>query len=177
LPKLSSARFTIEPLDKKKHNRAAFSCEHEALVTYLKQRASQDIQKRVAAVFVLTPDGNTIAGFYTLSQYAIRLDSVPGEIVKRFSLPHYRELPATLLGRLARDTAFKGQGVGELLLMSALSNSLASSGKIASMAVVVDAKDENAKKFYRRCGFLELPDHANRLFLPMETVEQMFDPG
>jgi hypothetical protein len=65
--------------------------------------------------------------------------------------------------------------VGELLLMSALSNSLASSRQIASMAVVVDAKDENAKDFYRRYGFLEFPDHANRLFLPMETAEQMFD--
>jgi predicted GNAT family N-acyltransferase len=165
----------IEPLDRKKHNRAAFSCEHEALVSYLKQRAAQDIQKRVAAVFVLTRDGTTIAGYYTLSQYAIALGSVPDEIVKRFNLPHYRDLPATLVGRLARDSTFKGQGVGELLLMSALSNSLAASRKIASMAVVVDAKDENAKIFYRRYGFMEFPDYANRLFLPMETIERMFD--
>ena len=65
--------------------------------------------------------------------------------------------------------------MGELLLMSALSNSLAASRKIASMAVVVDAKDENAKIFYRRYGFMEFPDYANRLFLPMETIERMFD--
>ena len=61
MPAQASAHFTIEPLDKKKHNRAAFSCEHEALNVYLKERASQDVQKRVAAVYVLTPDGKTIA--------------------------------------------------------------------------------------------------------------------
>jgi hypothetical protein len=42
------------------------------------------------------------------------------------------------------------------------------------MAVVVDAKDEVANSFYRKYGFLELPDHPKRLFLPMKTVEQMF---
>jgi predicted GNAT family N-acyltransferase len=174
LPQRTQSEFVIEPFDKKKHNRTAFSCEHEALVQYLKQQASQDIQRRVAAVFVLTRDGSRIAGYYTLSQYAVRLSSVPDEIIKRFNLPHYQELPATLLGRLARDLDFKGQGIGELLLMAALRQALAQSRLIASMAVITDAKDQKAKAFYASYGFIELPDHFNRLFLPMETVEQLF---
>ena len=117
-------KFRLEPLDKKKHDRAAFSCEHELLNTYLRERASQDIKKRVAAVFVLTPDGKTIAGYYTLSQYAVDAGELPEALAKRLRLPKYGKLPATLIGRLARSTEFKGQGIGELLLMSALRQAL-----------------------------------------------------
>jgi predicted GNAT family N-acyltransferase len=170
----SLPKFVIEPFDRKKHDRAAFSCEHEALNNYIKRQASQDIKKHVAAVFVLTRDGKTIAGYYTLSQYAVDSSGLPEATMRNLDLPKYKELPATLLGRLARSLDFKGQRVGELLLMSALKQALAHSRRIASMAVVVDAKDELAKTFYKKYGFLELPDHPNRLFLPMKTVGDMF---
>ena len=58
--------------------------------------------------------------------------------------------------------------------MHALKQALDQSKIIASTAVVTDAKDERAKNFYEKYGFVELPDHPNRLFLPMKTVEQMF---
>lgn len=164
----------VEPFDKQKHDRTAFSCEQEPLVDYLRQQASQDVRKHVAAVFVLTPDGKTIAGYYTLSQYAVDLDDMPDDLVKKLRLPRYRQLPATLLGRLARNLKFKNQGIGELLLMSALRGALAHSRSIASVAVIVDAKDEPAKKFYQGYGFMELPEHPNRLFLPMKTIAEMF---
>lgn len=174
MPEESPARFVVEPFDRKRHDRTAFSCEHGALNAYIKQQASQDVKKHVAAVFVLTPDGRIIAGYYTLSQYAVDSGGVPDETMRRLGLPKYKELPATLLGRLARSLDFKGQRIGELLLMSALRQALDHSKRIASMAVVVDAKDEAASSFYRRYGFLELPDHPSRLFLPMKTVERMF---
>lgn len=164
--------FEFEPLDKNKHDRVAFSCGDEALDKYLKQQASQDLEKRVAAVIVLTPDRKTIAGYYTLSQYAIDLVSLPEDVARK--LPKYRQLPATMLGRLARDTKFKGQGVGELLLMGALKRSLDQSRSVASMAVIVDAKNAKARAFYVEYGFMELPDHPGRLFLPMATIEKMF---
>jgi predicted GNAT family N-acyltransferase len=177
LPEESPARFVIEPFDKKKHNRTAFSCEHEALTTYIRQQASQDVKKSVAAVFVLTADGKSIAGYYTLSQYAVDAGSVPEETMQQLGLPKYKELPATLLGRMARSLAFKGRGVGELLLMHALKQAFDQSKIIASTAVVTDAKDERAKNFYKKYGFVELPDHPNRLFLPMKTIEQIFAAG
>lgn len=167
-------QFRFEPLDKRVHNRAAFSCEHDALNVYLKEKASQDVQKRVAAVFVLTPDGKTIAGYYTLSQYTIEPGELPDEAVHRLRLPHYDKLPATLMGRLARSKQFKGAGLGEILLMGALEKALLHSKNIASLAVVVDAKDEKAHNFYLSYGFIALPDHPNRLFMLMETIEQLF---
>lgn len=167
-------KFRFEPLDKKVHNRAAFSCEHEALNVYLKEKASQEVQKRVAAVYVLTPDGNTVAGYYTLSQYTIEPGELPDEAAKRLRLSKYDKLPATLLGRLARSKEFRGAGLGDILLMGALEKALLHSRNIASLAVVVDAKDEKARNFYLSYGFVDLPDHPNRLFMPMQTIEQLF---
>ena len=174
MPEVSPAKFVVEPFDKKKHDRTTFSCEHEALTTYIKRQAGQDVKKNVAAVFVLTPDGKTIAGYYSLSQYAVDAGSVPDDTMRELGLPKYKQLPATLLGRLARSLGFRGQRAGELLLMHALKQALDQSKIIASTAVVTDAKDERAKGFYKKYGFVELPDHPNRLFLPMKTIEGMF---
>ena len=166
--------FRFEPLDKKKHDRASFSCEQESLDRYLKEHATQEIKKRVAAVYVLTPDGGTIAGYYTLSQYAIEAGELPPELVRQLHLPRHDKLPATLLGRLARSKQFKGRSLGELVLMGALERALEHSRNIASVAVVVDAIDEDARAFYRRYGFIDIPNRPNRLFLPMKTVAQIF---
>ena len=154
------------------HDRAGFSCGVESLDNYLKKQARQDVKKRVAAVFVLTPDGRTIGGYYTLSQFSVDLGVLPQETAKR--LPKYPIVPVTLIGRLAISTMFRGQGFGEVLLMDALHRSLLLSKQIASAAVVVDAKDDRAMSFYRKYGFLELPSIPGRLFLPMATVERLF---
>jgi predicted GNAT family N-acyltransferase len=164
-------QLVFEPLGQK-HDRAAFSCGVQALDTYLQKQASQDAKKHAAVPFVLTPDGKTIAGYYTLSQYAIDLGHVPEEIGKKLS--KYPAVSATLLGRLAVSTNFRGTGLGERLLMDALYRSLKLSEQVASTGVVVDAKDESAHAFYRKYGFIELPKISKRLFLPMGTIEKLF---
>lgn len=170
----SKPKFRFEPLDTKKHNRAAFSCEQETLDRYLRERANQDVKKQVAAVYVLTSDGRTIAGYYTLSQYSIEPGELPPDLIQELRLPKYDRLPATLLGRLARSTNFVRQGIGELLLMDAIKRALQLSLHIASVAVVVDAIDERARKFYQQYGFVDVPDRVNRLFIPMQTVAELF---
>lgn len=174
MPDPAPAKFRIEPLDRRRHDRAAFSCGAEPLDRYLKQQAGQDIEKRAAAVFVLTPDGATVAGYYTLSQYAVAPGELPEPVIRKLKLPRYPELPATLLGRLARSSAFKGQKLGELLIMDGLHRALDHGRHVASIGVIVDAKDHRASLFYQSYGFAELPHHPNRLFLPMETVSGMF---
>jgi len=123
---------------------------------------------------VLRSEDDGIAGFYTLTQDNIASEGLPPELVKRLNLPRYERIGASLLGRLARDLAYKGKGVGELLLVDALKRSLAMSRQIASAAVVVDAKDEKAHKFYQNFGFLPFPESQKRLFLPMITIEQIY---
>ena len=118
--------------------------------------------------------GERIAGYYTLSADNVRVDDLPTELVKRLKLPRYPVLGATLIGRLTRDLAFRGMGVGELLLVDALKVANRMSRKIASVGVVVDAIDANAHRFYREFGFIPFPESERRLFLPMRTVDELF---
>jgi ribosomal protein S18 acetylase RimI-like enzyme len=164
-------KFVFEPLGPK-HDRAAFSCGSPKLDTYLQTQAGQDGKKNLSVTFILTPDSKTIAGYYTLSQYSVKLDDVPEEIARK--LTRHNEIPATLLGRLARSESFRGMGLGEMLLMDALHRCLINSRQVASWAAIVDAKDDGAIAFYREYGFIEVPKMPNRLFLPMGTVAKMF---
>ena len=170
-PEDQEPKFAIERLGDQ-HHRALFSCGVEVLDSYLHRQAGQDTRKRAAVAFVATADGKMVAGYYTLSQYAIQLDAVPEEIARK--LPKYPMVPTTLVGRLAVSTEFRGQRLGELLLMDALHRSLVLSEQAASAGVIVDAKDESAVSFYRKYGFLDLPKVERRLFLPMGTVAQLF---
>jgi len=123
---------------------------------------------------VLVTADNRVAGYYTLSANIILAEDLPAETVKKLKWPRYPELPATLIGRLACDRAFRGQGIGELLLLDAVRRALKASAEVASLAVVVDAKDEEARRFYAKYGFLSFPDERNRLYLPMKTIEELF---
>ncbi len=163
--------FSTEPLGKQ-HDRASFSCGDEALDRYLRERASQDARNHVAAIFVSVHETGKISGFYTLSGHAIDINDLPEEISRK--APRYPKLPATLIGGLAVDRSAQGEGVGRLLLLDALCRSLEGSRKIASFAVVIDAKNEDAEAFYRHFGFARLTTSASRLFLSMRTIEGLF---
>ena len=84
------------------------------------------------------------------------------------------DVPATLLGRLAVDQKYRGQGLGEHMLLHALKRSNDLSCEIASYAVVVDAKDEAVIAFYQHFNFLQFPGTPDRLYLPMKQVAKLF---
>jgi predicted GNAT family N-acyltransferase len=166
----SQPEFVIEPLDVSRHRRDAFSCESLELTDFLRTRARKETKARASACFVLVTvaDRRRIAGFYTLSAKSIALEKLPDELAEK--LPHYPELPATLLGRLARDVSFKGQGIGNLLMVDALQRAYESSSVIGSVAVVTEPKDDRAARFYAEFGFKPLD--GRRMFVPMKTVPE-----
>jgi predicted GNAT family N-acyltransferase len=168
-PKTHAFDYKIEPLNSR-HDRAAFSCAIPALDIYLLRQARQDLERKLAAVFVLTADSKSIAGFSTLSAHSILAANLPETQAKR--LPRF-PLPVTLLGRMAISQERQGQRLGEFLLLHALERSLIGSRQIASWAVVVDAK-EGARNFYLKHDFIALTSQPDRLFLPMETIEKLF---
>jgi len=154
------------------HERAGFDCGIEVLNRYLIQQAGQDMRRDVARIYVLVPNEQTEAvGYYTLASTSLELSGLPVEAAKK--LPRYPQVPAILIGRLALDKRLKGKKLGEYLLLDALAKSLAASERVAAFAVVVDAKDEVAKGFYQRYGFLPLVGHEQRLFLPMKTIQSV----
>ncbi len=124
----------------------------------------------MAAAFVLVLHGGAIGGYYTLSATGVNLEDLPAQITRK--LPRYPLVPATLVGRLAVDRRHRGKGYGRFLLADALSRSVRS--EIASFAVIVDAKDASARRFYERESFLPFPDQPMRLFLPMADIAELF---
>jgi GNAT superfamily N-acetyltransferase len=154
------------------HDKAGFSCGNQILDNYIQKQARQDIKGKVAVCFVLSDDNRIIKGYYTLSNSSIPRSHIPEVLLK--NLPKYKDLPVTLLGRLAIDKRFTGQGLGSLLLIDALKRCYDTSvNSIASMAVIVDPIDRHAVDFYLKYGFISLPD-SKRMFLSMTTIGFLF---
>lgn len=151
------------------YDRAAFSSGAEPLDRYFKLQLTQDIRRRVTACFVALTKELRVAGYYTLASASVPLTDLPADIGKK--LPRYPMVPAVLMGRLAVDREFKGQGLGGALLADALSRAALS--QIAAYALIVDAKDESAAAFYQHHGFISLPDSPLKLFLPLATVSAL----
>lgn len=153
------------------HDRNSFASGVEQIDRYFRGQAGQDARKNVAAPFVLVLVDGKIGGYYTLSSTAVRLAELPDQTAKR--LPRYPLIPATLLGRLAVDQSHQGKGYGRFLLADALYRAVRS--EIASFAVVVDAKDEEARRFYEREGFVPLLDQPMKLFRPVADIKKLFE--
>lgn len=153
------------------HDRQSFSCGIHLLDEYLQKFAGQDLKNKVSACFILSADDVQIRGYYTLATGSIPRKLVPEVLVKK--LPRYKDLPVTLLGRLAIDQRFQGKGLGEFLLMDAMKRSLDASGSIGSYALMVDPIDDRVIRFYARYGFIRLANSV-RMFLPMVTIQQAF---
>jgi ribosomal protein S18 acetylase RimI-like enzyme len=143
----------------------------EVLDVYLKRYATQDQKRRVAAVFVLPDDDLTVKGYYSLSSTNISSIDLPEKLLRK--LPKHPHQPATLLGRLAVDRRNQKLGIGEILLLDALRRSYILSEQIRSIAVVVDALNQNVSEFYQQYGFIPLPDQP-KLFMPIKTIRQLF---
>ena len=163
-------KFLCQPLAKS-HDREQFRCGVDPLDHYLRNQASQDVRRRVAAVFVFVPENKPqrVVGYYTLSSASIVLSELPDEMRKK--LPRYPLIPAVLIGRLARDLSHSG--IGKLLLFDALERSVRHSEDVASAVILVDAKNEAAQKFYARYRFQSIKPASDRMFLPMKTIEKL----
>ena len=158
--------FRIEPLSAD-HDRTQFVSGSAQLDRYFREQASQDIKRRIATCFVaINTETQEIAGFYTLTATSIALQALSPEIVKK--LPRYPVVPAALLGRLAIAQKAQGKGLGAALLADALIRT--ARAELGVFAMIVDAKDEAAQRFYERFGFTLLSGETRRLVLPLATV-------
>ena len=151
------------------HKKNLFVCEEPSLEGYLRKQAGQDVKRQVAVGFILQGEDNAIKGYYTLSADSVDRTLIPKNLQKK--LP-YKNLPVTLLGRLARDSNYKGQGIGELLLADALRRAYQASSSIGACAVVTDPINEKARAFYESFGFISL--ESGRVFITMETIKASF---
>ncbi|WP_434717207.1 GNAT family N-acetyltransferase (plasmid) [Paraburkholderia sp. A2RO-4L] len=159
----------IRPLEND-DDRSTFDCGVESLNVWLKQTAGQNERKRFTRTYVMVhpDDPKTVIGYYALM-------ATSAETV---GLPSKRRLPekvsAVLLARLALDNneKYRGQGLGESLLMHALYTANEASNLIGAHCVIVDALNEDVAPFYVKYGFEPFTTDPLRLVLLMDTLKQ-----
>ena len=153
-------------LDARLHDRAGFRCGVPALDDYLHKYAAQQNAKGISTVFVLVNDAapRKILGFYTLSAAQVEVEQLSE--ADRKKLPRY-PVPCFRMGRLARSVDSRGAGLGELLMGCAVDRCLHARSLVGAYALLVDAKDEKAKAFYEKYGFVAYVDAPMSLYLPL----------
>jgi predicted GNAT family N-acyltransferase len=152
--------------DVRLHDRAAFRCGVPALDDYLHKYAAQQNAKGLSTVFLMVDDAvpSKIFGFYTLSAAQIDVQQISD--TERKKLPRY-PVPCFRMGRLARAIESRGAGLGEILVGCAVDRCLHARSLVGAYALLVDAKDETAKSFYERYGFIPCIDAPMTLYLPL----------
>jgi ribosomal protein S18 acetylase RimI-like enzyme len=161
-------RFVSEALAK--HERAVFCSGHDLIDRYCRETVSQDVKRSYAACFVLIERSTgKLAGFYTLSAHSIPLNDVAPELARK--LPRYPSVPVVLIGWMGRDLAFRGTGVGSMLLYDAIGR--VAKAPVGAYAICADAINDVAAAFYREHQFQPLVSRPQTLFLPMKTAQAL----
>jgi GNAT superfamily N-acetyltransferase len=163
------AGFVLEPL-RKSHPRSGFGSGHPAVDRWLKEQALQSQEKKLTATRVLAAPTGELAGFFSLAVSQVDFGELPEAVVKR--LPR-RALPVAVLAWLGVDRRHQRAKLGARLLAQALVECHLAGKTFPFVAVLLDCVDENAKRFYQRWSFRELPGRPMRLFLSAAELDAM----
>ncbi len=148
------------------HDVSEFSCGKPTLDRWLKTRALSNQQKGFTAVLVVHEAGRVV-GYYGLAPTAIVPAVLPRSI--RTGQPP-DPVPCLLLGQLATDIAWAGQGIGTGLVKHALQRCVQAATLVGGRALIVNAVDDDAADFWRRRGFLPSKDDPLVLFRSIADI-------
>ncbi len=157
------------------HDREGFDCGSEPLNAFFRQTARQHTERGISRTFVLVDEGarepKPVLGFFTLNICQIRAGQLSPELARK--LP--RDVAGIKLGRLAIAADRQRQGLGKMLLVAAMEKVVEVFESAGGIGLFVDAKDEAAKDYYVRFGFVALPDNPLQLFLPLATLRKALE--
>jgi GNAT superfamily N-acetyltransferase len=153
------------------HDRAGFDCGKESLNRYLRETARQHASRNlgVTQVVVPVPGDSVVMGYFTLLTRTLE-----SHIVSEKKLPS-GPLGVVLLGRLAVDRHYQGQGLGKRMLLRAMAETDAVSRRVGIYALVLDALDAEARSWYLQLdfGFTPVLDDPNRLYVTVAFIRQL----
>ncbi len=152
------------------HPRRKFQSGQEKVDDWLATKALQHQEKRLSVTKVLVDASGAIAGYYTLAIGQVDFGDLPAEISKR--LPR-RLLPVAVLAWLAVSIDRQNEGLGSLLLAQGLRDCHEAGQTFAFIAVILDCISDEAKSFYAKWDFRELPGYPYRFFLSAERLGAM----
>lgn len=162
------SRFRIEKLARK-HAVEAFDCGEESLNRFLARYAFQNQQANASQTYVGLSDEDVI-GFYTLVVGEVAYEGAPERLIKGLAR---HPVPVMLLARLAVTQSWQGKGVGGGLLRDALLRTLQAADIAGIRAFIVHAKDNGARTFYRRYGFVESPTDPLHLYVLIKDLRAL----
>jgi len=150
------------------HDRQGFDCGRQELNGWLRQVARQHQDKGLSKTFVAIREEapTRICGYYALTLAELENQHLPEAWRKK--LP--RRIPGVRLGRLAVDKQYQGKGLGELLLIDALTRARRIYTEAGGIGLFVDALDAQAAGYYQRFGFEASPDNPLLLFLSAKVT-------
>ena len=161
----------------KSHDRDGFDCGSEPLNLFLKQTARQHAARGISRTFVLVEEDASepkpILGFFSLNLCQIKSESLSAEEAKK--LP--RDVSGIRLGRLAVAKEYQRQRIGKTLLVAAMGKFIEIFNTAGGIGLFVDAKDQDAKRYYEQFGFVSLPSNELELFLPVKTIQDALTPS
>lgn len=134
------------------HELAAFNSGVPALDDWLKRRARANQVSGASRSFVVC-DGKPVVGYYALASGAVNAAAAPGRFRRNMPEP----IPVAILGRLAVDRTYHGQGIGRALFRDSALRVMQAADAIGIRGVLVHAISEEAKAFYLALGFSESP--------------------
>ncbi|WP_024299465.1 GNAT family N-acetyltransferase [Methylomicrobium lacus] len=165
LPRKTNPR--IEKLQRT-HNVEAFDCGQEHLNLYLQRYALMSQRADGAQTYVGIAD-NVIIGYYTLLAGSVVYEDAPERLTKGLSR---QPVPTMLLGRFAVDLAWQGKGVGAGLLRDAMQRTAQAADIVGIRALLVHAKNDEAKSFYEHFNFFPSATDPYHLFLLIKDIRR-----
>ncbi len=146
-------------------DRSGFDCGRDSLNGWFQRHAWANHVGGTSRVNVITePATGRIAGYVSLSAAQIERAFLPKPQQRNRPDP----VPVTLLGQLAIDVAYQGQGHAASLLIFALRTALQAAESIGSAGVLTHPLDDGVRRFYARWGFADLPfDPRRAMFIRM----------
>lgn len=165
---MSSLRLALLAAE---HDVSTFDCGNDQLTSWLIRHALPSQRADLARTY-LALEGEEILGYMSLTTGSVRRDEAP----KRYArgMPGH-PIPTILIARLAVDHRHQGRQLGSRLLAEALRLAVAASDAAAARLVVVDAIDEPAAAFYRRRGFIDVPETPLRLYRKVSDIRRSLE--
>lgn len=149
----------------------AFECGKEPLDRFLKRYALANQKAGSAQTYVVCRGERQVVGYYSLAVGAVEHAEAPERVSKGLAR---HPIPVMLLARLAIDRSEQGKGLGVALLKDALLRTAQAADIAGIRALLVHAKDEQARIWYEGFDFEPSPTDPYHLFLLMKDLRSLF---
>ena len=148
---------------------ASFDCGHVALNEFLQRYALVNQKSNSSQTYVSCNAGH-VAGFYSLTVGSVEPSHSAPRMLK--GIPQH-PVPVMILARLAIDQKHQRQGLGKALLKNALLRTVQAADIAGIRALLIHAKDEEARSWYRHWEFEESPTDPYHLFLLVKDIKAL----